>query len=185
VAEYKIFKANNKYSDLSEQMCIDCARPSGCEGGWMYECFDTHLKYGHNFESVYPYTEKSSTCAPKNSSNYWIGFKNTTVTAWNSIPGNEKLMAYIISQKGWISATLNANILQFYSGGIVKKSSCGSSPNHAIILVGYGTERGVNYWIGRNSWSADWGDQGYFKIERGSNTCGIAVSYEGYRAYLN
>jgi len=46
--------------------------------------------------------------------------------------------------------------------------------NHAVLAVGYGTENGVDYWLVKNSWSADWGDKGYFKIVRGVNMCALA-----------
>ena len=44
---------------------------------------------------------------------------------------------------------------------------------HAIVIVGWGEEKGTKYWIIRNSWGANWGDGGYFKILRGENECGI------------
>lgn len=44
--------------------------------------------------------------------------------------------------------------------------------NHAVLAVGYGVENGIPYWLIKNSWGADWGDNGYFKMEMGKNMCG-------------
>jgi cathepsin B len=44
---------------------------------------------------------------------------------------------------------------------------------HAVRLLGYGTENNVDYWLIANSWNETWGDNGYFKIRRGTNECGI------------
>jgi len=44
--------------------------------------------------------------------------------------------------------------------------------NHAVVAVGYGVENGVPYWLIKNSWGADWGVDGYFKMELGKNMCG-------------
>lgn len=48
--------------------------------------------------------------------------------------------------------------------------------NHAVLVVGYGTdeESGLNYYLVKNSWGTGWGQDGYFKIERGVNMCGLA-----------
>lgn len=51
---------------------------------------------------------------------------------------------------------------------------CKQDVNHAVVAVGYGEENGVPYWLIKNSWGADWGLNGYFKMEMGKNMCGMS-----------
>merc|ERR1712130_65801 len=49
--------------------------------------------------------------------------------------------------------------------------------NHAVTCVGYGSEKHngktIEYWIMKNTWGSDWGEDGYFRIRRGVDACGI------------
>ena len=47
---------------------------------------------------------------------------------------------------------------------------------HAIKIIGWGVEDGTDYWLIVNSWNAEWGDHGYFKIKRGTSECGIEAN---------
>ncbi|KAK7808754.1 hypothetical protein U0070_024560 [Myodes glareolus] len=65
-----------------------------------------------------------------------------------------------------------------YRKGIYSSTTCHQTPdkvNHAVLAVGYGEQDGVLYWIVKNSWGTQWGDKGYFLIERGKNMCGLAA----------
>lgn len=48
--------------------------------------------------------------------------------------------------------------------------------NHAVLLVGYGSLNGTEYWLIKNSWSTHWGDEGYLRIASAGNLCGVATS---------
>ena len=67
-------------------------------------------------------------------------------------------------QGGVLSVALNARKLQFYKGGIMNSAKCASADNfinHGVALVGYDTTSNPPYWILRNSWGSDWGEEGY------------------------
>lgn len=68
--------------------------------------------------------------------------------------------------KGAVTVAVNASSMVFrqYRDGVITSESCGTSLNHAVTAVGYGTENGEEYFLVRNSWSAWWGDKGYVKI---------------------
>jgi len=60
-----------------------------------------------------------------------------------------------------------------YVSGIYKKTSSQVLGGHAVRIVGWGVDAGTKYWKVANSWNPFWGEQGYFRIVRGVNSCGI------------
>ncbi len=76
-----------------------------------------------------------------------------------------------------------------YKGGIYKESGVARkfNPylriNHAVTLVGYGVdeETGTKFWSVKNSWGTGWGEEGYFRIIRGTNE--LAIESAGSEAF--
>lgn len=60
-----------------------------------------------------------------------------------------------------------------YQGGIFIDSTGSKDLKHAVTIVGWGTTAGIKYWIGKNSWGLNWGEDGFFRIIRGLNNMGI------------
>lgn len=60
-----------------------------------------------------------------------------------------------------------------YKSGVYSHTTGSELGGHAVRMLGWGTENGVDYWLIANSWNNGWGDNGYFKIKRGTNECGI------------
>jgi cathepsin B len=58
-----------------------------------------------------------------------------------------------------------------YKSGIYKHITGAQLGGHAVKLIGYGEEEGEKYWICANSWTKNWGEQGFFRIAYGE--CGI------------
>lgn len=80
----------------------------------------------------------------------------------DSTPGPIEYMKAYIAQYGPIVAYINLDPLQDYVGGIITTEGTGCTPdvNHAVNIVGYTPD----YWIVRNSWGDDWGEDGYFRV---------------------
>lgn len=62
-----------------------------------------------------------------------------------------------------------------YKSGVYKDSKCAIGANHAVVAVGYGTEQGQDFFVIRNSWGESWGEKGYMRISRNTNTCGVGL----------
>ena len=76
--------------------------------------------------------------------------------------------------KGPVSAAFSVYAdFPTYKSGVYQHKTGQMLGGHAVEIIGYGTESGTDYWLVKNSWNEEWGDNGTFKILRGSNECGI------------
>jgi len=93
-----------------------------------------------------------------------------------SVRGEEQIMQELVNNGPMYVAFTVYSDFPTYKSGVYKHTTSSYLGGHAVLLVGYGTENGQKYWKIKNSWNEEWGDNGHFKIVRGTNECGIESS---------
>jgi len=87
---------------------------------------------------------------------------------------NEAAVANAIMTSGPVESAFTVySDFENYAGGVYQKTSSSVLGGHAIRIVGWGVDNGVKYWKVANSWNPYWGENGYFRIKRGTDECGI------------
>lgn len=158
-------------TSLSEQELVDCSSSfgnNGCSGGLMDDAFKFIIKHGQCTEKDYPYKAADGSCRKCTPVAHLSGFID--ITSGNETGILEQL------QSGTVSVAIEADqaVFQFYTGGVLDDASCGTQLDHGVVVVGAGSDNGKDYWIVRNSWGSSWGENGYVRIVRGKNMCGIS-----------
>jgi cathepsin L len=176
--------SSGKLLDLSEEFLVDCASGAGyynmgCNGGQPDSAFKYMINNGQCTEASYPYkagvTKTAGTCQKCTSAG--VSFSS----CFDVTPKDQIALAAAVSkQPVTIAIEADTRYFQSYSGGILDSTTCGTELDHAVEIIGYGTENGVDYWNVRNSWGPSWGESGYFRIKKTSSTndigiCGVAA----------
>ncbi|XP_005107685.1 cathepsin B [Aplysia californica] len=179
--------------------CRSCG--NGCDGGfpaeaWMYYQRDGIVSGGpyNSSQGCQPYMipacdhhvqgklqpcskkeMKTPRCKDTCESSYSTPFKQDKHFGARSyhVRGEDNIMQDLV-QNGPVEAafTVYSDFLQ-YKTGVYKHTTGSALGGHAVKIIGYGVDSGDKYWLVANSWNPDWGDQGFFKIARGRDECGI------------
>jgi len=177
---------------LSPQSVVSCSTYNqGCDGGYPFLVGKHARDFGLVSEQCMPYTGTDSQCSAEcgATSRYFVDDYGYVGGYYGGC--SEQAMLEEIHTNGPIVVAFNApGSLFYYNGGIFRCSGAdvaesenqlpGSKDvhkwektNHAVVAVGWGSEGGHKYWIIKNSWGANWGENGYFRITRGVDDCAI------------
>jgi KDEL-tailed cysteine endopeptidase len=150
---------------LSEQELVDCDQEynQGCNGGLMDYAFDFIIENGGiDTEKDYPYKGYDGRCDTSKKNAHVV-----TIDGYEDVPENdeEALKRAVAGQPVSVAIEAGGRDFQLYSGGVFT-GQCGTDLDHGVLAVGYGSEKGLDYWIVKNSWGDYWGENGYLRMQR-------------------
>jgi KDEL-tailed cysteine endopeptidase len=171
------FVATKELVSMSEEELVQCdTTDMGCHGGSMEYAFSWVKEHGICAEHDYPYSSGTGVrgncsleCTPV-----------AKVGSFVDVPANDEasLKAAVARQPVSIAIQANTMAFQLYKGGVLADPACGHQLDHGVLIVGYGTDGGKDYWKVKNSWGPSWGEHGYIRLSRGQSgpgECGLAM----------
>ncbi|KAL5575267.1 hypothetical protein UlMin_016966 [Ulmus minor] len=168
-----------KLFSLSTEQLVDCVSSpitDGCIRGMAEDAFEYIIQNGGiTSENNYPYQGNKAGCDRNRASQ-----RVAKINGYQYLPqNNERAMLQAVSKQPVVAhVDTRGQQFQFYKGGIFN-GNCGTSVDHVVLIVGYGrTSDGWDYWLLKNSWGSQWGENGYMRIQRNAGfaqgRCGIA-----------
>ena len=159
---------------LSPQWLVDCDRGNmGCNGGQLPNAWSFMSIFGVADEACKPYhavnQDCTNLCDDGSEPELYYAAGATTFAA-----DDLESAMYEIMTNGPIETAFSVYAdFEVYEGGIYEHTWGEYLGGHAVMIVGWGEENGVKYWIVQNSWGSGWGEDGFFRIIRGTNDCGF------------
>ncbi|XP_058749683.1 cathepsin B-like protease 2 [Vicia villosa] len=162
---------------------------SGCDGGYPIAAWRYLAHHGVVTEECDPYFDQIGCSHPGCEPGYqtpkcvkkcvkgnqlWKKSKHYSVKAYKVKSDPQNIMEEVY-KNGPVEVAFSVyEDFAHYKSGVYKHITGSAIGGHAVKLIGWGTsDEGEDYWLIANQWNTNWGDDGYFKIRRGTNECGI------------
>jgi cathepsin L len=205
-ARYEIHVGGNR-TFSSQQMvnCVSnphkCGGSGGCSGATIELALDYVVKKGLPDSTKVPYQGRDSACdvsmhESKGASLVENG-GSTGVISYGKLPENKAKPLMLALMDGPVGISVAANSWTMYGNGIFNGCDKDAEIDHAVVMLGYGSERKANYWKIQNSWGSGWGEAGRIRLLRHNTIkeddeyCGVdhdpkaGTACEPYPAFVN
>lgn len=166
---------------LSPEDMVSCDQlDMGCQGGMLPQAWKYLIQTGIVTDSCMPYSAGSGeapSCATSCVDNE--SFRRTKAKSAYAISGTKNMQKEIMMHGPIQAAFMVFKSFMSYQSGVYHKHLWEMLPEggHAIKIVGWGVDdqlfHEVKYWVVANSWGSSWGEDGFFRIVRGKDACGI------------
>ncbi|EWM25407.1 papain family cysteine protease containing protein [Nannochloropsis gaditana] len=175
--ESALWLSTGKLFTLSEQEFVSCTSnpehcggTGGCFGATQDILYEYVLAHGFTLERDYPYVSGNGSEPMCLNQPLHVG----SIAGYVDLPPND-LAAHLLAVNSQpLAISLDASDFHNYHSGVLTFQDCGADLNHAVVLVGYGTdeETGIDFFLVRNSWGEEWGESGYIRLAR-SQECAV------------
>jgi len=186
-ARHRVAKRDPKVEAFSTDFPLHCSEYNqGCKGGYPFLVAKWTKDVGILPESCGSYDTDLQSCSVTCDMAQVNKYKATSFGYVGGYygAGTELSMMQELQEKGPLVVSLEpGKEFMYYSKGVYKSSPVKHSEwvrvDHSVLLVGWGEEAKAEtgaiekYWIVQNSWGTDWGEDGFFRIDRGENDSGI------------
>jgi len=165
---------------LSIQQLVSCDDASfGCAGGWTERAYQYIMRTGGvSLYKDYPYTsyyDVVGTCFD-DQHDFFVNIDGYYLLK------NEQAMIDYVKSTGPLSVCIDASAWASYIQGVV--TACDNDVNHCVQIIGIDTSPDNGYWLIRNSWGTEWGENGYIRLSVGSDTCAISTDPTYVKPFL-
>ena len=164
--------ADPTFVRLSVQQVASCSGDEGnmaCDGGSHTWALDYIEANGVHTDEDYPYTGASDSCNSTVTDDATLDTVEATYYRTVALADANALEAEVASGPVAVAIAASSKWFRMYASGVLDK--CDGDPDHAALLVGYGTTSETwprDYWIVQNSWGTEWGEDGYVRIVKDS-----------------
>ncbi|KAG7503199.1 hypothetical protein JOB18_033529 [Solea senegalensis] len=181
-ARIRILTNNSETPILSPQQVVSCSEYSqGCDGGFPYLIGKYVQDFGLVDESCFPYVGRDTPCGISQAcSRVYAAEYNYVGGFYGGCSEMAMMLELVKNGPMGVAFEVYPDFMHYKKGiyhhtGLADIYNPFELTNHAVLLVGYGRchVTGQKYWIVKNSWGTSWGEDGYFRIRRGSDECAI------------
>ena len=202
-------QSNNEHKpQLSPQYVVSCNfYTEGCDGGYPTLVNKFISEFDLVTESCFPFTATNQSCKNvcASSSEVYSVSDYYYIGGYYGASDEERMMKEIRARGPIIGNFEPPMDFSYYTSGIYQKvSNREESPinlpntedmrdvniqwekvDHSVLIVGWGVEEdGTKFWKVQNSWGTDWGEDGFFRIKRGTDECAIESMGEAAVPYI-